>query len=243
MTAEPKLQTIIFPLLLFAISMAFLEVYIVLYIRDLYYPEGFAFPLKAFPRWLLVTEMAREVCTLIMLGTVAWISGKSPVRRLSAFLFIFGTWDIFYYLGPWLSIGWPESLLTWNILFLIPVVWAGPVLAPVMCSLLMISMAAYFERCYKKRKMNSFQLPGLILFIAGASVIFISFIYDYALIVLKSNYIQDLLKLAGNTTFKKDLTSFIPDRFQWELFGFGMLLILTGAFFAVDKIKLIKARH
>jgi hypothetical protein len=243
MTAEPKLQAIIIPLLLFAIAMGFLETAIVIYLRDLYYPEGFAFPLKPIPGWHLFIEIGREVCTLIMLGAVAWISGNSNVRRLSAFLFIFGTWDIFYYIGLWLSLGWPSSLLTWDILFLIPVVWAGPVLAPVICSLIMIGMAACFEWYHIKGNMQTIKLPGLLFYLTGSFVIFVSFIYDYSKILMKNNYMDHFLSLPDDANFVNELASYIPDRFQWELFAFGILLILTGVYFTVNKINLNKARY
>jgi hypothetical protein len=242
MTAEPKLQTILIPLLLFAIAMGFLETAIVIYLRDIYYPEGFSFPLKPIPGWHLAIEMLREACTLVMLGAVAWISGNSFIRRLSSFLFIFGIWDIFYYIGLWLSLGWPSSFFTWDILFLIPVAWAGPVLAPVICSLVMISMAAYFEWRRATGKLKNLNLSGLLLFLAGASVIAGSFIYDFSQMMFKSNNTGHFFSLPNDPRFLKDLTSFIPDRFQWELFTFGMILILTGNYFAVDKIKLNKAR-
>jgi hypothetical protein len=242
MTTEPKLQTIFFPLLLFAITMGFLKTAIVIYLRDLYYPEGFAFPLKPIPGWHLFIELGREVCTLMMLCAVAWISGNSFVRRLSAFLFIFGTWDIFYYIGLWLSLGWPSSLLTWDILFLIPVVWAGPVLAPVICSFIMIGMAACFELYRINGNMQTFKLSALLLFLAGASVIFVSFIYDYSQILMKTSYMEHILFLPDDANFLNELTFYIPDRFQWELFAFGMLLILTGVYISVNKINLNKAR-
>ena len=243
MTAEPKLQTIIIPLLLFAISMGFLETAIVIYLRDIYYPEGFAFPLKPFPGWHLAIEMVREICTLVMLGAVAWLSGITFIRRFSAFLFIFGIWDLFYYIGLWLSLGWPSSLFTWDILFLIPVTWAGPVLAPVICSISMICIAAIFEWNRNRKKMKIINLPSLLLIIAGALIIFISFIYDYSLIILKGKYLDNFLSLSKDAGFMKELTTFIPDRFQWELFGIGMLLIFTGTYFTVDKIKLNKVRQ
>jgi membrane protein implicated in regulation of membrane protease activity len=54
---------------------------------------------------------------------------------------MFAIWDIFYYIFLWLLIGWPESFFTWDILFLLPVTWVGPVLAPVINSLTMIVLA------------------------------------------------------------------------------------------------------
>ena len=135
-----------FTLFIFAVAMGFLEAIVVVYVRELYYPEGFTFPLKALPANLVTIELIRELCTFLMLGSVAWLSGKTLLRRLSAFLFTFGVWDIIYYAALKLFLDWPESLLTWDILFLIPITWVGPVLAPIICSVVMIFMAMLFER-------------------------------------------------------------------------------------------------
>ncbi len=79
-----------FPLVIFAVSMGFLEAIVVVYVRELYYPSGFQFPLKELPPRIIVIEWIREISTLLMLGSVAWISGKIFLKRLSVFLFIFG---------------------------------------------------------------------------------------------------------------------------------------------------------
>ena len=50
----------------------------------------------------------------------------------------FGAWDIFYYVFLRLISGWPRTLLDWDILFLLPLPWWGPVLAPVSIALVMI---------------------------------------------------------------------------------------------------------
>ena len=57
------------------------------------------------------------------------------------FLYLFGVWDIFYYIWLKVFLDWPASLFTWDVLFLIPVPWVGPVLAPVTVALTMIGMA------------------------------------------------------------------------------------------------------
>ena len=44
-----KLSTKIFAVLIFSIAMAYLESAIVVYLRLLYYPEGFFFPIKIIP--------------------------------------------------------------------------------------------------------------------------------------------------------------------------------------------------
>jgi len=58
--------------------------------------------------------------------------------RLAYFLTIFAVWDIFYYIWLKVLLGWPSSIMEWDILFLIPVTWAGPVLAPIILSITML---------------------------------------------------------------------------------------------------------
>ncbi len=110
--------------------MGFLEAIVVVYVRELYYPDGFNFPLKPMPGWLIAVELVRELCTLLMLGGCGLDFRQEYLfQRLAVFLFIFGVWDIFYYIGLKIFLNWPESLFTWDILFLIPITWIGPVLA------------------------------------------------------------------------------------------------------------------
>jgi hypothetical protein len=59
--------------------------------------------------------------------------------RFGSFLIIFGIWDILYYGCLHLISGWPRSPLDWDILFLIPLPWWGPVLAPTTIALVMIA--------------------------------------------------------------------------------------------------------
>src|SRR4030095_13106258 len=130
-------KTLLF-LLLFSTAMGFLEAAVVIYLRKLYYPGGFDFPLVVIPRDVAVVELFREGATLIMLLAVGFLTGKTTAQRFCYFLFCFATWDIFYYVFLKVFLGWPESLLTWDILFLLPVPWVGPVLAPCLSSLTMI---------------------------------------------------------------------------------------------------------
>ena len=83
-------------------------------------------------------ELVREAATLVMLLTVGWLAGRTWRSRFGTFVAAFGVWDIFYYVFLIPLTGWPHSLLDWDILFLIPLPWWGPVLAPVMVALLMI---------------------------------------------------------------------------------------------------------
>lgn len=226
--SESKPHTLYPFLIIFAVSMGFLEAIVVVYMRELFYPQGFVFPLKPMPDRLIGVEMIRELCTLLMLGTVAWISGKSFTRRLAAFLFLFGVWDIFYYAALWLFLGWPESLLTWDILFLIPVTWVGPVLAPVLCSLTMIYIAFLIE--WNLLKIRTFRLgmKELSLFFTGAFIIFISFIFDFSRLIFAGNFLKNFFTLSENKAFLNEIYSFVPERFQWEIFSAGLIIIISG---------------
>src|SRR5216683_2501345 len=124
---------------LFAIAMAWVEAAVVLYLRTLtnriepYQPN----PLPEFEA-LDLPEMVREGATLIMVLTVGWLAGRRPRTRVAYAAVAFGVWDIFYYVFLRLLTGWPHSLRDWDILFLLPLPWWGPVLAPVSIALLMI---------------------------------------------------------------------------------------------------------
>jgi len=128
---------ILFWVSLFSIAFAFVEASVVVYLRALYYPEGFEFPLKLITPEHLKIEFLREVATIIMLAVVGIVAGKKRWERFGYFLLAFGLWDIFYYVGLKAVIDWPQRLMDWDVLFLIPVPWIGPVLAPLLIALLM----------------------------------------------------------------------------------------------------------
>src|SRR5919109_3255329 len=127
----------------FAITMAYLESTIVVYLRRIYYHDrgGFDFPLVIIDTPTLLLEVGREACTIIMLATVGIASGRTKVGKFAFFLLLFGVWDIFYYIWLKVFLNWPPSLLTWDVLFLIPIPWVSPVLAPVSVAGTMIGMA------------------------------------------------------------------------------------------------------
>src|SRR4030065_1101828 len=142
-TSTNKIKTKVFFLIIFGIAMGFLEAAVVVYLRQIYYPEGFAFPLKAMALGELSIEYLREISTIVMLFSIGIIAGRYFYDRFAYFLFCFGIWDIFYYVWLKILLNWPSSLLTWDILFLIPVVWAGPVLAPIICATTMIIFSGF----------------------------------------------------------------------------------------------------
>jgi len=206
---------------LFAMAMGFLEAIVVVYIRELYYPEGFDFPLKLIPENIFAIELVRELSTLIMLVSIGLLAGKTRLDKFAWFLFTFGVWDIFYYVALKIFLDWPESLLTWDILFLIPLTWIGPVLAPVLVSLTMIgfALAVFFPNC---PDVMVKPLSWLAIF-GGALLIFASFILDYTMLL-----IQEGGKRILDPGFVEAVTTYIPDRFYWGLFILGEVLIIVG---------------
>lgn len=218
------------PLLVFAASMGMLEAIVVVYVRDLFYPSGFQFPLKAMPSRYLLIEWVRELSTLLMLGSVAWAAGKLMLKRLSVFLYLFGIWDIVYYVGLKIFLDWPESLLTWDILFLIPVTWVGPVLAPVICSLVMIAMAFLLDYRITKNGLKALNTRELILIFSGAAVIYLTFTIDFSRMILQGRFLGKLATLADDPEFTLLITTWMPEYYHWDLFTAGMGLILFSLY-------------
>ncbi|HPA20795.1 MAG TPA: hypothetical protein PLU30_23810 [Verrucomicrobiae bacterium] len=116
----------------FGIAMGLLEAICVIYLRRLLPMDA---ELTTLPQEHGRIEIIREACTIVMLVCVAWLTGINGRSRVACFFYTFGIWDILYYVGLWWLAGWPDSLLTWDCLFLIPKPWYGPVLAPVLISL------------------------------------------------------------------------------------------------------------
>jgi hypothetical protein len=123
----------------FAIAMALVEAASVCYIRLL---VNRIEPHQADPlpmnEALGTVELWREAATLVMIAALGLLAGRTWRRRAGYAALAFGVWDIFYYVFLRLISGWPRTLLDWDILFLLPLPWWGPVLAPVSIALVMI---------------------------------------------------------------------------------------------------------
>jgi len=135
MTERKKWWTVV----LFGLAMAWMESATVAYLRmlvDRVNPYQTR-PLPLHPE-LASTEVVRELATMVMLFTVGWLAGRDWRTRLSYSLIAFGVWDIFYYVFLAVIVGWPKSVMDWDVLFLIPLPWWGPVIAPAIIALLMI---------------------------------------------------------------------------------------------------------
>ena len=162
---------------IFGIAFAYIEAAVVVYLRTILHPEGFTFPLTNLgtsPLWkqLLLTEVGREAATLVLIFTGAYLFGRNLQQRFAFFLTIFAAWDIFYYIWLKVLINWPASIMDWDILFLIPITWASPVLAPVLISLTLLSFAIIIlYRSSRVRALKVTRLDWLAFCLAGLAVV------------------------------------------------------------------------
>ena len=135
-------------IVIFAAAFGYIESAVVVYLREIFYPAGFTFPLPnllAFDpaqKYLLLTEIGREAATIAVILTAAFLFGRNRRQRFACFMVIFAVWDIFYYVWLKVILDWPASIMDWDILFLIPVTWASAVLYPIIMSLTMLVFAA-----------------------------------------------------------------------------------------------------
>jgi len=225
-----KINKKLITLFIFSIAMGLLEAAVVIYIRKLYFSHGFQFPLNTITDSVIsITELFRELATIIMLVTIAYIFGRSIYSRVGAFLISFALWDIFYYIFLKIFLGWPESLFTWDVLFLIPVPWVGPVVAPVIVALTMILLGIILIKNDDGRANIKFQLVDWLLFIVSAMIILISFTIDSTQYMLENNTVSGIFQMSFNQLFVL-LQNYIPRTFRWWIFIVGELGLLIGVF-------------
>jgi len=217
---------------IFAVAMGLLEAIVVVYLRQIYYPRGFDFPLTLLSPRMVAVESSREAATIVMLVSVAIIAGRDSLRRFAYFIHIFAVWDICYYLCLKVLLDWPPSLFTWDILFLIPVPWAGPVLAPLICSLTMLIMAGTIIRLQETGCMVRIGPPEWGLALLGAAVILFTFVRDYSGIILSGDLHPLLRDPAKNGELIEAVARYRPTHYQWGLFILGEILILCSLMLA-----------
>jgi hypothetical protein len=166
-------------LTLFAVTFGFLEAGVVVYLRELYYPGGFRFPIVIIPDRVAIVELVRETTTLLMLLAVAVLAGRNRIDRFFVFAYLFGVWDIVYYVGLKAFLDWPASLLTWDVLFLIPVAWLGPVLYPVLVSLLLIGGFLVHDALDRRGRVLRLTTAEWIVAWAGALTVVVAFCWNW----------------------------------------------------------------
>lgn len=222
---------------LYSLGMAFLESAVVVYLREIYYPYGFGFPLAPIDKSIAITEIGREAATLLMLLAVGFIAARSRLQRFAYFIFGFAIWDIFYYVFLRILIGWPESLMTFDILFLIPTTWVGPVITPVIVSLTMIVLALLIIVSEGRGRELKFSLFAWILLILGSLDLILAFIWDYSDYMLQHHTFAQLFSFNPSGAILDTAYTYIPRSFNWFLFIVGEAIIITGIVIGMRKKK------
>jgi hypothetical protein len=221
----------VFWIVFFAIAMGYLETSVVVYLRALYYPEGFAFPMKAMNPALAVTELYREAATIIMILSVSILVTEKRLHRFAWFLLIFAIWDIAYYVFLKILLGWPESLFTNDILFLLPSLWTGPVIAPVINSIVMILVATAI--LYQRNgliEISRLSKGIWILLIGGAVIVLIAYLQDFAGYVSDFRNANPSVVLRGKALMMNLSSQFEPGSFNWMIFGVGVMMHLIALY-------------
>jgi hypothetical protein len=230
-TPEKSWRRVAAGLILFGISFAYVEAAVVVYLRAMYdpirhklrpnQPVGDLFPLipadqlqNAAPEssWFRSVEAGREMATMIMLASVALAAAGGRSLWLPSFAIAFGTWDLFFYVFLKLLVNWPASLMTWDILFIVPVPWSAPVLAPSIVSLTIIG--AGLLALARPVRMRPVHWGVMTL---GVVLILMSFMWDYRNV------------MAGG----------FPRPFAWSLFAAGEIAGVAAFFHAWNTLRAI----
>jgi hypothetical protein len=190
---------------LFAFMMALFEAAVVVYLRRLWELQEIDLTHATLENLLIRTEILREAASLGMIATVAWLAGRRGLERLALGAIIFGVWDIFYYIDLHFLMGWPSSPLDWDILFLIPRPWIGPVLAPSLVSVALIVCGLLLVRREDRWPVRPAG-RSWILSLAGGAIVIVSFLLP---------------------TVPATATA-VPTGFSWPIFGIGLALALAG---------------
>jgi len=204
---------------IFAVAFAWVESAVVVYLRKIYFDGVFSFPLVVV--WeegkhvidpLIKIEFGREIATIIMLLAVGWAAGRTKFQRFCLFMIAFGIWDIFYYIWLYVMVGWPESLMTWDLLFYVPLPWVGPVITPVLIAAAMIVAGLliiyYQERGYEIR----WRWYDMAVEIACGLLIIVAFCWDW----------KNILQIPGNIE-----RTGLPNPFAWWLYVPAFLFSLV----------------
>jgi hypothetical protein len=196
---------------IFAAAMAWVESAVVYYLRTMIHRIE---PYQANPLPVVgglgPVEMVRELATLIMLLTVGLLAGRTWRSRLGYSAIAFGVWDISYYVFLKVICDWPHSLFDWDILFLVPLPWWGPVLAPVSIALLLIVWGTLVSRFEQVR-------ASTISAIATWGAAFMGCVLALGL------FMVDTMRVADGGV--DAIRNVLPNRFNWPLFLVALALM------------------
>ena len=208
----------------FAIAMAWMESATVYYLRLLvdritpYQPNPL--PIHGAIGWV---ELVREAATLVMLLAVGVVAARTWQKRLAYTAIAFGVWDIFYYLFLRVMTAWPTSVFDWDILFLLPLPWWGPVLAPVSIALLMIAWGTLATQFADEPAVAPASVVPWSLCLAGAVL---------ALYVFMADSLHSAHRGLDATRL------ILPARFNWPLFAVALVLMAMPVLQMVRRIRM-----
>ena len=222
---------------IYAIAMGALEAAVVIYLRRLYFPEGFKFPLWRVQTDVMMVELWREAATIVMLVAIGALAGRKKGERFAYFVYAFAIWDLIYYAVLKLSLNWPESLLTFDLLFLLPVPWVAPVLAPCIVAVTMIAFSLVAIWAADEQEVHLDRREKKLLWI-GSLIIIFSFIHDW--VMYEGPII--LANIAAHRRIDAKVGSFVPTHFDWPVFVVGQMILVIALVFFRERLRAIRSR-
>jgi len=196
---------------LYAIAMAWVESAVVFYLRSLIHRiEPYQSDPLPMSGGFATVELLRELATLVMLFAVGVLAGRTWRARIGYTVIAFGVWDIFYYVFLKIICGWPHSLLDWDILFLLPLPWWGPVLAPVLIALLMIVWGTFASQQVPPAAPLRRIWAAWLLNVSGSALALYVFMGD---------------AMTASRHGLESIRTVLPTQFHWPLFLLALLLM------------------
>lgn len=198
----------------YAVAMGYLEASVVVYLRGLLNITNATVELHGY----MGVEIGREAATIVMLAAAGWLAGRGWRERVAYFAYAFGIWDMLYYVFLKVLIGWPGSFFSPDVLFLIPVRWTGPVLAPVLISLMLCAAAVMALARLERGQSLGFTRLRLGVVSLGGALALLVFMAD-ALLALSAG--------------RADWNVLPPGDFRWMPFLIALLMMAVPLLAAV----------
>jgi len=208
----------------YAIAMAWVEAAVVYYLRTM---VNRIEPHQPNPLPIMGgignAELVREAATLVMLLAVGILAGRNWRGRLGYAAVAFGFWDIFYYIFLKLLCGWPHSVFDWDVLFLLPLPWWGPVLAPTLIAVLMILWGTLVS---SERGSNTCRSgEGKAWIISGLGVVLTLYLF-----------MTDTIRVASQGV--EAVRNVLPLSFDWAWFCVALSLMSAPIGWELSRIRL-----
>ena len=218
----------------FAIAFAWVESSVVVYLREIYFEGSFHFPIII--EWqegnlvvdkLLRIEFVRELATIVILLSVGYVAGKNALQRFCFFMIAFGIWDLFYYIWLWVMVGWPDSLMTWDLLFFVPLPWVGPVITPVLIAVAMAAAGSLIIYYHENNRSIGLRWYDWGIEFGCALLMIVAFCWDW----------KNIMRIPGDV-----VRDGIPKVFAWWLY-LPAYLFASGYFLVRLKQTVSEDKH